>query len=76
VVVSRLDAISRIMKDGTHGIMVDPSQIDRVADSFVRLLTDRKAARLMGEASRKLVEDHYEWNRLMEREISIYEDGI
>lgn len=72
VVLTRLNAISRIMQDGVHGIQVEFDNADRYADAFVSLLLDRQKAREIGLNGRKLVIEQFDWDKIMEKEACLY----
>lgn len=74
VVLTRLKAISEIMKDGVHGIQVDFGDIDKYTDAFVDLLLDKEKAKQMGKNGRKLVEEKFDWDKIMEKEADLYGD--
>lgn len=75
VVVSRLKAISKIVKDGVNGYIFEPKNIEEMAEAYIKIPTDVEKAKKTGEAGRKLVEKGYDWDRLMEKEASLYESS-
>lgn len=74
VVVSRLKAISQIMKDGVQGIIIEPENIEETAQAFIGLLKNKEKAKKMGAEGRRLVEEIFDWNKIMEREADLYEE--
>jgi len=74
VVVSRVKAISKIVKNAVNGILVEPEDIEGLARALLTILNDKRNARLMGENGRKLIERKYNWNSLMEQEAKSYGD--
>lgn len=72
VVVSRVKAISKIVKDGVNGILVEPGDVKDLAEALLEALTNGGKAKLMGENGRRMVEDLYNWDSLMEREAKLY----
>lgn len=53
--------------DGETGLLVDPNDVNAVAEAIVRLLTDNKLADRLGENGRKRVEKELSWERVGER---------
>ncbi len=75
VVVSRLKAISKIVKNGVNGYIFEPENIEEMAKACIKILTNAKKVKKMGKTGRKLVEKDYDWARLMEKEASLYESS-
>lgn len=76
VVVSRMGAISKIVKDGVNGIIVEPEDVKGLAEGLLTVLNDLEKAELIGGNGRKLVENEYNWNSLMERETKLYDEFL
>ena len=72
VVVSKVRAISRIVIDGVNGVLVEPGDVENLAEALLVVLNDRDKAELMGGNGRKLVENRYNWDILMELEAKLY----
>lgn len=76
VVVTKLKAIGRIVADGENGLVCPSEDIDAYARAFLRLIEDRELAHRLGAAGRALVEERYDWRRIMEREVAQYTDSV
>ena len=74
VVVSRVKAISQIVKDDVNGVLIEPEDVNSLVEALLEVLTDGDKARLMGENGRKMVENLYNWDSLMEQEAKSYEN--
>jgi len=72
VVVSRVSAISKIVRDGVNGVIVEPGNVEGLAEALLAVLNDHDKAETMGRNGRKLVESKYDWESLMEREAKLY----
>lgn len=72
VVTTRLKAISQIVKDGQNGIITEPENINELAQNLIYLIKNPKEAERMGKSGRKLVEEKFDWDRLMEKEAKAY----
>jgi glycosyltransferase involved in cell wall biosynthesis len=75
VVVSNVKAISKIVENGVNGILVEPENVENLAEALLMVLKDHGKTGLMGENGRRMVEETYNWNSLMEQEARIY-DGF
>jgi len=53
--------------DGVTGFLIDPNDVDAVADAAIRLLTDRDLARKLGEQGRERARTEFTWERAVER---------
>ncbi|MBI4805059.1 MAG: glycosyltransferase family 4 protein [Desulfovibrio sp.] len=76
VVVTKLKAIGRIVKDGENGLVCPSEDIQAYAKAFLRLIEDRAFARSLGAAGRELVEREYDWRQIMKREVAEYSPDI
>jgi glycosyltransferase involved in cell wall biosynthesis len=76
VVVTKLKAIGRIVKDGENGLVCPSEDVHAYATAFLRLIEDRAFARRLGVAGRELVEREYDWRQIMKREVAEYSPDI
>ena len=53
VVGGRVGGVPDVVEDGVSGILVDPDDVNGIADAVVRLLGDRAEAERMGRAARE-----------------------
>ncbi len=67
VVGPKVGAPAEFIRHGEHGLLVDPSSPEEVADALVQLLTDREQARQMGEAARTWVRQEFSQEKFQER---------
>ena len=64
VLASRTGGIPDAVRDGETGLLVDGDQLEQISGSLRVLLDDRTLARRLGEAGRRAVEGHYNWDRV------------
>jgi len=76
VVVTRLKAIGRIVKDGENGLVCPSEDVDAYAAAFLRLIEDRDLARRLGAAGRELVEREFDWREIMKKEVACYTQDV
>lgn len=55
VVGGRVGGVPDVVEDGVSGILVDPDDVNGIADAVVRLLSDRDEAERIGRAGRERV---------------------
>jgi len=73
VIVSDVKAISKIIKKHNNGILVKPGDIESLTKELLTILTNRNMARVLGKNGRKLVEEKYNWDTIMNEEAKLYE---
>lgn len=71
VIAGDSGGVRSAVRDGETGIIVRPNDVDAVAAALRRLLRDPDARRTMGDAGRRAVETHYNWDRVA-RETSAF----
>lgn len=76
VVVTRLKAIGRIVRDGENGLVCRSEDVPAYAAAFLRLIEDRELARRLGATGRELVEREFDWRQIMKREVAEYTQDI
>ncbi|MFB0559692.1 MAG: glycosyltransferase family 4 protein [Candidatus Lokiarchaeia archaeon] len=76
VVASKVGGIPEVIRDGETGFLFSSGNAHLCAKKVLRLLTDEKLRRRMGERGRKLVERFYIWDKVVEKTGRIYEKII
>jgi glycosyltransferase involved in cell wall biosynthesis len=65
VVATRVGGVPDVVRDGVDGFLVEPGDVDALADRLGQLAADRELARRMGEAGRARVLERYSVKRLV-----------
>ncbi|HWZ28323.1 MAG TPA: glycosyltransferase family 4 protein [Gemmatimonadales bacterium] len=65
VIAGRSGGVAEAVQEGETGFVVDPEDPDGTAEALTRLLSDQLLARRLGQAGRKAVETHYNWDRVV-----------
>jgi glycosyltransferase involved in cell wall biosynthesis len=76
VVSTRVGGVSDLVKPGLTGLLVEPGDVDGLANGIVRLATDAQLRRQMGDAARADVVVRYGQERLVEETLRLYEVGL
>jgi glycosyltransferase involved in cell wall biosynthesis len=58
VVATRVGHVASIIKDGREGFLVNPGDVETLADRLLRLLLDRELAAYMGAEGRRRAANH------------------
>ena len=72
VVATDVGSISEAIQHGKTGILVPPNDARNVAEGVLRLLNDEKLARRLGKNGRKLVEERFSSQAMMEATLNLY----
>jgi glycosyltransferase involved in cell wall biosynthesis len=72
VVASRCGGIPETVVDGVTGWLVDPGDAEVFADRVASLIADPKHARLMGEAGRRRVTEHFDLRHYVDGMLDAY----
>ncbi len=74
VVASRVGGVPEVVRDGETGLLVPPRSPDLLAAALVRLLSDADLRRTMGARGRRLCEEIYDWEAVVDRVEAVYRD--
>jgi glycosyltransferase involved in cell wall biosynthesis len=73
VVASDFPEMRKVIVEAKSGLLVDPTDPKAIADAIVYLFEHQEEARQMGERGRRMVEERYNWERMEERLVGVYE---
>jgi glycosyltransferase involved in cell wall biosynthesis len=74
VVASRVGGIPEIVEDGFEGFLIEPMDVDSLAERCRRLIEFPDVARKMGEQARKRVERDFSATAMADRVASVYNE--
>jgi glycosyltransferase involved in cell wall biosynthesis len=72
VIATQVGGVSTIVRDGETGLIIPPSDSDRMAERMIELLTDPLRARRIGQTARQLVIDHFHSTQMVQQTASVY----
>jgi len=72
VIATDVGSISEVIKDGETGILVPPNNAKDVAQGILKLLNDRELGQRLGKNGRKLVEERFNNQAMMEATLNLY----
>lgn len=76
VVAVQKQGVDGIVIHGKNGLLVKPRDIDSLVEALDFLLSHPEEARTMGERARKLVLEHYTWEKNAEKTIQVYREVL
>jgi glycosyltransferase involved in cell wall biosynthesis len=74
VVATRAGGIPDKVVEGQTGYLVEPADVDGLADRLARIAAAPAEARAMGERGRRLARERFAWPALADRAIGLYEE--
>lgn len=72
VVASNLPGVRSVFEDGKQGYFMESKNVDDLKNKIKVIFSDEEKRKLMGLAARQLVEEKYDWERVVERVMQIY----
>ncbi|MBI4611290.1 MAG: glycosyltransferase family 4 protein [Candidatus Rokubacteria bacterium] len=72
VVATRIDGVAEVVQHGGAGLLVRPRDPVALADAIVSLVKDPELARRLGGAGRKLIEDRFTVERMVDEVEAFY----
>jgi glycosyltransferase involved in cell wall biosynthesis len=73
VVATRVGGVPEVMRDGEHGLLVEPRRPAELASALQRLLDNPLAAHVMGLRGRQFVEREFSLARTCHRTTALYD---
>jgi len=72
VVATNSGSTEEVIKDRETGMLVPPNDVSGVAKAILTLLKDKQLSRKLGQSGRRLVEERYSWQRMMDVTLKLY----
>jgi len=74
VIASKAGGITDIVEDGVNGLLVPPGDVKALSDAIRRFAKDTDLCKRMGEQARKIIDEKFNWNRIISNLISLYRE--
>ena len=75
-VASRVGGTTEILEDGYAGFLVEPGNVNQLADRTSELVADSKLRARMGSRARRFVEHYYRWGQIAKQLVRVYENVL
>ncbi len=76
VIASNIPGVNNVMEPGKSGLLVEPRDVQGIADAVIKILQNPALAREMGNRGRQLVETKYNWKTVGDQIEKIYKSAI
>ena len=73
VIVSNIWSLNTLIENNVTGILIEPKQVEVLAEALASLLHDKARRRLIGERGRKMVEDYFSIERMASEIAEVYQ---
>lgn len=73
---TKVGGIPMQVRDGWNGFLVEPGNEKQLAEKIRYLIENREERKKMGRNSRKLAEEKFDWNKITERYLKVYEEVL
>jgi len=76
VIVSGIPSLTEIVEDEKTGLVFPVDNEKSLADRIVRVLSDRELSQQISESAKKLVQEKYDWEKIIDRLEKIYAKNV
>jgi starch synthase len=73
IVASRVGGFAETLQDGVHGFLVEPGNVESLAQALTRLLVDDALRTRMGKALQELASGKLSWDSIAKETVKLYE---
>ena len=72
VVATKMSGVVDVVKHGSTGLLVEPDNVEQLAQALEQLLSDPNLRRRLSTNAREVVMREYSWDRVAEKTIEVY----
>jgi glycosyltransferase involved in cell wall biosynthesis len=73
VLGSSVGGITELVEDGVNGFLFKPDEPESISACMLRILEDRETLQEIGPRSRRYVQEHRSWEKIVERYKHVYD---
>jgi len=74
VIASNVGGLSELIVNGETGLLVEPGDEDSIGEAIEKLLEDKNLRLKLGNNARKIIEEKYSWDVVVDKIIRVYEE--
>jgi glycosyltransferase involved in cell wall biosynthesis len=72
VITTRIGGVMDMIKNEENGLLVEPGNVNQLADALKKLISDTEHASALGENALKTVRENYDINVIAKEYIDLY----
>lgn len=72
IVATEVGGIPEVLRDGINGYLIPPGNPEAVSEAVVRLLSDLEGARRMGAEGKRMAQEEYSIDAMVEGNLKVY----
>jgi len=76
IVATDVGGVKEIVREGINGYLVPLQSSQELAKAILKLLQNKTKRKLMGKASRRIVEKEFTEEKMIEKTMAVYEDAL
>jgi len=73
IVATKIEGITEVLENGKTGLLVLPKNTDSLAEAIIQILNDKTKSNLLGQNARKMVEEKFSVEKMVEQIERLYE---
>jgi len=73
IVASRVGGFAETLQDGVHGFLVEPGNVESLAQALTRLLSDDELRARMASAVERLAGEELSWSNIAKQTVRLYQ---
>jgi glycosyltransferase involved in cell wall biosynthesis len=75
VIASHAGGITDVVDHGENGLLVPPGDVQALAQAISTLAKDTRLSKKMGRRAKELIDERFNWDKIVKSLISLYETG-
>ena len=72
IIATKVSGNEDLVNHNSNGILVEPGNANQLAEALLELIHNRDKRRQMGKLSRRIIEEHYQLPRVIEKLVRVY----
>ena len=76
VIASNLPGVKDVVKEGITGYLVEPKNVEQLGQRILKIMEDVEHGKKLGENSRKVIIEEYQWTNIVEEFEELYNSTI
>ena len=74
VVATNVGGIPEIVTDGKNGYLINPNDVQKLADAMIKMISDKNKMIQMGRNGYQVAKQRFDWEKSVDQMIEVYEN--